>query len=53
MGPENARHIIQALANLTQRLDVSTNIATGGTINFMDTNAVQFPYRFYRVKSAQ
>src|SRR5262249_29913827 len=53
IGTPNLTYIIQASTNLTQWLDVSTNVATGGTINFTDYNAIQFPYRFYRVKSAQ
>jgi hypothetical protein len=52
-GTPNISYIIQASANLQQWTDASTNIAIGGIINFVDPQANQFRYRFYRVKLGQ
>jgi hypothetical protein len=46
--------LIQATTNPgdpSSWVTIATNPPTGGTFNFTDTNASQFPMRFYRVVS--
>jgi hypothetical protein len=52
-GFEGRSYIIQASTNLVQWGSVSTNVAVGGVINFIDSGAPSYPYRFYRVQSEQ
>jgi hypothetical protein len=44
---------IQASTDLIQWDTIGTNVATGGTDQFIDTNASQYSSRFYRVQFAQ
>ena len=53
LGINTVTYVIQTSTNLMQWVDLSTNVASGGAINFRDTNVSQFRYRFYRVKTGQ
>ena len=50
-GLEGRSYIIQASTNLVNWVNLSTNLATGGTINFTDPNPAHPPTRFYRLQS--
>jgi hypothetical protein len=51
LGADNLAYVIQTSTNLMQWVDLSTNVVTGGAINFTDTNVSHFRYRFYRVRT--
>ena len=44
-------YIIQASTNLAQWENVSTNVVSGGALNFTDARAANFRQRFYRLQS--
>ena len=46
--PASQTLVIQASTNLTEWKSVATNSAASGVIDYVDTNAVAFKYRFYR-----
>jgi hypothetical protein len=51
LGQINQRYVIQGATNLTPQVvwqNLSTNIATGGVINFVDPATATNPLRFYR-----
>jgi len=50
IGTQGGGNIIQASTNLVQWVNLNTNIGTIGTMSFVDTNATNFPYRFYRLQ---
>ncbi len=45
-------YVIQATTNLEQWVNLSTTVATNGSLSILDTSATNFPYRFYRVRVA-
>jgi len=50
-GLEGRSYVIQASTNLLQWENVSTNLVSGGGLNFTDARAVNFRQRFYRLQS--
>jgi hypothetical protein len=51
LGSPNSTNVVRAATNLLSASwqDLSTNVADGGGAwQFTDTNAIQFPVRFYR-----
>lgn len=52
-GSENQSYVIQSSTNLSQWVDMSTNMVIGGQISFSDQTASLSTYRFYRAKSSQ
>jgi len=50
-GLEGRSFIVQASTDLKQWVSISTNVATGGTIEFTDRPSGNFPARFFRLKS--
>lgn len=53
-GAANASYVVQANTNLntTNWIDIATISASGvGALQFVDTNVVNFPVRFYRFKA--
>ena len=48
-GAQGSTYILQASTNLTDWLPIATNVPTTNLFNLMDTNAANFPHRFYRV----
>lgn len=51
-GTPGQHVVVQASANLTAWLSLSTNILTNGTLIHLDTTATNFGRRFYRGQSA-
>ncbi len=51
LGIDTVTYVIQTSTNLMQWVDLSTNVVSGGAINFTDTNVSHFRYRFYRVRT--
>jgi hypothetical protein len=49
MGVAGSNYVLQASTNLTTWTPLSTNTAVTNWFNFIDPNATNFPYRFYRV----
>ena len=49
MGVAGSNYVLQASTNLTTWTPLSTNTAATNWFNFLDPNATNFPYRFYRV----
>jgi hypothetical protein len=49
-GASGLSYVIQASTNLTQWVNVRTNVGAGGTILFTDS-VTNYPQRFYRLKS--
>jgi uncharacterized repeat protein (TIGR03806 family) len=49
MGAPGSNYVLEATTNFTTWVPLSTNVAGTGVFNFNDTNARNFPYRFYRV----
>jgi len=47
-GTENRRYLIQASTNLVQWTDLSTIAAAPGAVEFTDSTATNFSFRFYR-----
>lgn len=45
-----ATHVVEKSADLMQWTPIATNLVTGTDWNFTDTNTVNIPNRFYRVK---
>jgi hypothetical protein len=45
--------IIEASTNLIQWTPIYTNPSSFGTIQFVETNAENYPYRFYRASVPQ
>ena len=43
-------YMIQATTNLEQWVDLSTTVATNGSLSIIDTSATNFPYRFWRIR---
>lgn len=52
-GSINQAYVIQGSTNLVQWIDVSTNTALAGEIDFTDPNTGRSQARFYRVRLAQ
>lgn len=48
-GTAGASYVLQTSTNLTDWISVSTNTPAGSQFILTDTNAVNFPYKFYRV----
>ena len=48
LGESNRTYAAEASTNLVNWVSLGTNIAWGGTLQFTDTNAPIFPYRYYR-----
>ncbi len=48
VGGNQRSYLIQASTNLTQWTSISTNTTSSGLINFFDSNASNYPIRFYR-----
>ena len=48
--PTSGNHVIEASTNLTTWAALSTNAAPFGILNFLDTSATNFPWRFYRAR---
>jgi hypothetical protein len=51
-GSEGRRYTIQASANLVDWIDLQTITVSGGSFNFVDTSAAEYPTRFYRAQLA-
>jgi uncharacterized repeat protein (TIGR01451 family) len=47
-GQPGLSYVIQASTNLTGWIPVVTNVATGGSFIYIDTNASSFPNKYYR-----
>jgi hypothetical protein len=45
-------YVVQASADLTQWVSISTNIATSNFLDLLDTDSAKYPYRFYRDQRA-
>ncbi len=48
-GVTGTTYVLQATTNLVTWTPISTNTALTNVFNFLDANAPNFPYRFYRV----
>ena len=46
-----ATYVLEATTNFSNWIPLATNLATSGQFNLYDSNAAQFPSRFYRVRS--
>lgn len=44
-------YVVQATTNFVQWLNISTNIAPGNFLNYIDADAPLYPLRFYRTQS--
>ena len=49
MGVAGSNYVLQASTNLTTWTPLSTNNTATNWFNFLDPNATNYPYRFYRV----
>ena len=50
LGAAESNYVIQASTNLTEWIALTTNSSSNGIIDFLDTNALAFPQRFYRAR---
>lgn len=50
-GTTGQNYVVQASTNLLQWVNLSTNAAAGGVVNYIDAGATNFPNRFYRLKN--
>jgi uncharacterized repeat protein (TIGR03806 family) len=48
-GAAGSNYVLEATTNFVTWIPVSTNTASASTFLLMDTNALAFPYRFYRI----
>jgi hypothetical protein len=49
-GVTGSNYVLQATTNFQTWTPISTNTALTNIFNLVDTNAVNYPYRFYRVR---
>ena len=50
-GLAGRTYVLQASQDMQQWTDLSTNVATGGPLNFTNQINAAFPQRFFRLKS--
>ncbi|HEY3862264.1 MAG TPA: LamG-like jellyroll fold domain-containing protein [Verrucomicrobiae bacterium] len=48
-GTAGSNYVLEATTNFTTWVPLSTNMAVSNAFNLIDTNAANFPYRFYRI----
>jgi hypothetical protein len=49
-GPNDCRYAIESTTNLSAWLPLKTNVVTGGSFDFIDTNLSGSPTRLYRAR---
>jgi hypothetical protein len=49
-GPSGSNYVIEASTDLKNWVPISTNAAPSGIVSYMDTDATNYPSRFYRAR---